>query len=477
MILLYLFFCSQTIPLDSWVYPVLDRFETKGYLGFANIRPYDRKELAEKLRGVTVTGIDSLYLEELKQELSPEIGYSFKKRLVARPFARAADEARLNFLPGLFFNYDNLPRNQAGVNLVGWGDVRPFDFSGKIRIGHFFSGFDSMAVDGRAWRNNAFEIESAVLTLAPHNPAGHYFNLSLGKSPFFYGPAQFGGLVLSPNAFGLDCVNLQVHVADYYFTTFFSVLESGRYLSSHRLDLVKPRFKLGFTEMVLYARTIEFEYLIPLIPYYASQHLKHRDDNIIWAIDGSFLLRGIKFYGELLIDDFMFEPTPAPNKLGYTVGLKAADPLKIPGVDLVLEYTRVDKWVYTQRDSLNRYVRNLETNRTLGHFIGPDADLSRIELSKRFNYFLAVDATVSLERRGEGRIDRSFEQEQGSWTPPFPSGIVETRFEPGLGLDIRPHWSFEIKPRIGYEWIKNRSNVRGDDRRGLRLSLSAATTL
>jgi hypothetical protein len=468
MLSLLFFLYGQPIPLDSWVYPVLDRFETKGVLVLPNTRPYDREELAAQLTGIAALGIDGVYLEELIQELKLELKFEQPKRLVARPLVTKTSSYRLDFLPGVFFSYENLPRSFTGADLTGWGVLPPFDVSGKIKISHFFAGLDSNAIDGRVWRNSSFEIESAVLADQYSN-----FNFSLGKTPFFYGPAKFGGLVLSPNAFGLDVMNAKVHAGDFYFTTFFSILEPGRYLSSHRLDVVKRHFKLGFTEMVLYAKTIEFEYLIPLIPYYASQYLKNRDDNIMWAIDGSLLLKNAKFYGELLIDDFMFERTPAPNKLGWTVGLKLADPLGTPGTDLVVEYTRVDKWVYTQRDSLNRFVRNIATDRTLGYFIGPDGDLLNFELNHRLSYLVAVDAGFSLGRQGEGRIDRSFEREGGSWNPPFPSGIVETKIEPSLGLDIRPHWCFEIKPRIGYEWITNQSNAAGDNRRGLKLSLAA----
>lgn len=478
MLIVYLLLFSQPIPLESRVYPILDRFETKGYLHLPSTRPFDRRTIREQVEGLSFTGIDSVLAEELKQELDP--GYPVDKRLAPRPFTTKASGGRLALVPGIFFDYGNSPVRgapviRAGADVSGWGRLGPFDFSEKIKLSRYFSGFDSSAVDGVPWRDAyAFEIQSAAMSVGGSGTGSvRNYVAGIGKTARRYGPSRFGGLILSPHSFGIDGLNLDIRIGDLYLTTFFSILEPGRFLSSHRLDFVKTRFALGFTEMILYSRTVEPEYLIPIVPYYAVQWLKDRDDNIIWAVDGSIRLKNIKCYAEFLIDDLMYDPTTrAPDKLGFTAGLRWADPLNLPGTDLIAEYTRINKWVYTQRHAENRFVRNLATDRPLGDSIGPDADLVVFQAGLRLSSWFAVNSRFSLGRKGEGTVDLPYEEEGGSPTPPFPSGVVERKILTDIGLDIRPHWILDFEPRIGWEWIANRDHVRADNRSGLRAGVS-----
>ncbi len=81
-------------------------------------------------------------------------------------------------------------------------------------------------------------------------------------------------------------------------------------------------------------------------------------------------LRGIALYSEFLIDDIQYDNIhDVPNKLGYTFGGDFFSPAA--GVGANLEYTAVQRYVYSQREVNNYYMHD---GRIIGSQLGPDAD-------------------------------------------------------------------------------------------------------
>jgi len=175
----------------------------------------------------------------------------------------------------------------------------------------------------------------------------------------------------------------------------------------------------------------------------------------MWALDSKFFIGKFKLYGELLIDDYQYDNAlPAPNKLGYMLGLES---FHLDGLILYGEYVHIDKWVYTQRLPANTYIKD---NKCIGHWLGPDGDLYKLSINYRTRYGFNVEFSPSLRRKGEGKIDLPYEIENGDISPPFPSGTVETSKDISLGLEYFPSLSLRIKINFNRLWIDNEDNVR-----------------
>lgn len=428
---------ASTLPLDSWAYPVLEWIELGNAVTLPNSRPYGRSSVAAQLvqlRGLSPA--DSSLVESLS-------GFLRRKSSV-KPFLWAATDSGYQLGAELFFN----PELEISPGRLEIYEV--------IRVS-YLDGLDTLRFDGRPWRDFLFEIRGGWLGFRADG-----VSFGFGKGEVWYGPGRAGGLLISPNPFGLERVELGIEKGSATFRSFFSPLESDRYLSCHRLELVKSQIKLGISEAVLYCGRVPLGYLNPVLPYYAVQHNLHRDDNIMWGIDWTLFLGGLKLYGEWLVDDLMFEPTPAPNKLGLVLGGYLREPFGLTGFGVVSEYVRIQKWVYTQRLSQNRWVKG---GRVLGHPLGPDGDLGLIGVERWFGPY-RVGVNLRQERQGEGRVDLSYEEERGDPNPKFPSGVVESRLCPQLCFAGWLGYRFRLRAMGGWEFIKNEGNRYGADRAG-----------
>lgn len=423
--------------LDGWTYPVVEWLELGNAVTLPNSRPYGRSSVAAQL--VRVSGLsraDSLLAESLSEFLG--------RKSSAKPFLWAAADSGYQPGLGLFFNPElEIPLGRLEI----YEAIRVF----------YLGGLDTLKFDGRPWRGFFFELQGGWLGFRTDG-----FWLGFGKGEVWYGPGRSSGLFLSPNPFGLERVELGIGGGSTTFRSFFSSLEQGRYLSCHRLELVKPPIKLGLSEAVLYCGQVPFGYLNPFLPYYAVQHHLYRDDNIMWGIDWTLLWRGVKLYSELLVDDFMFEPTPAPHKLGLILGGYLREPLGFDRFGVFSEYVRIQKWVYTHRRSQNRWVKG---GRVLGHPLGPDADLWLIGVERWFGPS-RIGVNLRQERHGEGRIDLSYEEEGGDPNPKFPSGVVESRVCPQLSFTGWLGCRFRLWAVVGWEFIRNEGNRYGAERSG-----------
>ena len=66
-----------------------------------------------------------------------------------------------------------------------------------------------------------------------------------------------------------------------------------RYVALHRLDFkLKNNFRIGFYEKIIFgARSIPFEYLNPVVPYWSIQHSLGDLDNLIMGFDFTYLFK------------------------------------------------------------------------------------------------------------------------------------------------------------------------------------------
>lgn len=299
-------------------------------------------------------------------------------------------------------------------------------------------------------------------------------SLSFGRIPQRWGPGRYSQLLLSDNSPPLDMLKVQFNLWNSLrFTGFTSTIDSdsGTYLTAHRLD-ISPRknLRIGLCESILFkAEGLDFAYMNPVIPWYPVQWNERVDDNAFFSFDVSWKpFRGIETYGELLIDDIQYENThDRPDKLGWTAGLSAY----ISPLDLgtVIEYTRIDRYVYSQRKPYNYYLHHGEI---IGSELGPDADRITLSLGTPAAWPVLCEMTVDHTRHGEGTVQEGW-PDSASTGGTFPFGTVEYLTGAELHLGWYPLDFLELHGEVGNVWIRNLNHVSGESDSDFSTSLEA----
>lgn len=245
------------------------------------------------------------------------------------------------------------------------------------------------------------------------------------------------------------------------FTGFTGTInsDSSTWLSAHRLD-IKPydKLRIGLSESILYtADGVDLAYANVFIPWYPVQWNEREDDNAFMCIDATWQpFHGVALYGEFLIDDIQYENVnDVPNKLGYTCGADLFS--QQTGFGGIVEYTAVQRYVYSQRKINNYYMHD---SRIIGSQLGPDAD--RITGSLSYTGFERITAQLkgSYTRHGEGNVYEGWPdsvQAGGS----FPSGIVESTSELSLDIGWYPENWLELRGQSGISFTDNTGNQTG----------------
>jgi len=107
-----------------------------------------------------------------------------------------------------------------------------------------------------------------------------------------------------------------------------------------------------------------------------------------------------KFYGSVFIDEMsiqtMLEGTGGPKAVGYTIGADIINPI-IPESEIVIEYTKIDPYVYFHRDDAQFYTNY---DYQLGHWIGSNSDQIYLAFTKHILRGLKVKGWYAYIRRG-----------------------------------------------------------------------------
>jgi hypothetical protein len=469
----------RDVLLSHWANPVLDRFQAKGYLDLPATRPWTREQVSSALVAL---------LER----------YSLKEVSLSRGDLYDLKRLCQEFRPGTMFESPRLVEKDlltytSGSSLIASGDIAATGISGVSKGAEpAYSGvFDidmwgttagSFVFDQKFTavieKENVREVRTApnVMTWRGGKLLTDWsyfrfkmpwFTATLGRSQKWWGPGRFGTLLLSDNAPTFDALDLAFSYKRVGFHAFAGVLstEQERYLSGHRLTIAVPgRVDLGFSEVVVYqAPNLLPAYVNPLLPYYAVAWNERGDDNILWAMDAAWRPGyGMKWYGELLMDDVIYEQgrTPAPQKVGFLGGLAWADPVRLKDTDLKVEYAGNLKWVYTHRRYDNRYVGS-DTVRVLGHWLGPDAEALSVILEHRFHPRLNLGCGYELVNHGEGKVGVPHDPLRDGSRTEFLSGVVEHQKAGRLFLSWQPLFWMTINGEGRFGKVRNFSHVPG----------------
>lgn len=474
------------VETGSWVYPVLDRFVAKGYLFVdTEARPLTRGEIADKVgavaeRSEALSDVDQYLLDRLQWEFREELS-----KYRSTPLKGYQDQPFLQFREGSAYvaldaglkEYASLERTKfkdsvCVIDTLLWVSRTTVELESYGQFGEgpaFYQDMTFTRIEGdeeapgywdkmepRGWKSGTAEVERAYLkhALGP-------VELEVGRDKLWWGPGRWGTLIVSDSARPFDLVGMTARFGGVRARAFTALLspDGGLYLSAHRVSFELPLSTiLGFTETVVYHRSAfpEAQYVNPLVPYYLAEHNLRQDDNTLW----NFSLVtcpgwGLRFYGELLIDDVQYARSDsAADKLGGIAGFQIADPMGLPDSDLRCEYTRLNKWVYTHRDTLNKYV---QSGKPIGDELGPDSDRLILEVCHRPTAYLEVLLGYRYLRHGEGTLDLSWEEEGGDPRPRFPSGRVEMFNSLFARADLRPTWWLYLDGGVMYTRCRNSS--------------------
>lgn len=257
-------------------------------------------------------------------------------------------------------------------------------------------------------------------------------NISLIKDYLQWGHGNFGQLILSDKAPSYPQIRLQlkptnwirfnyihgwlssqVYDSAYFYNSYPNTISETlvksyipKYIAANMLT-VAPIDWMDFTlgNAVIYGGELRPEFFIPFMFYKFLDHNSGRGDvndaNGVMYFDIAVRYPiKFKWYSTLFIDvteirnilDNDFENT----WIGFTLGGKTVD-LLFDNLDLTLEYTRLNPWVYEHKNEVTNY-KHLKYY--LGHWLGQNADQLRIQFDFQFLRGLRIKLYNEYIRKG-----------------------------------------------------------------------------
>ena len=466
----------ENIPLDSWVYSVVDELHCQGLFPslHKNVRPYTRGEVASLILEINLRQKEgNLRLTDSQLWLLGKLNQEFRFELEQLYYKRQKKEKEQTIL-----RYGTSP---VAYTTLAEGDSSygrlQTRFETSLQFDKKFVLKDRVVIDtkaekerrykGREWKNHL----TGVLDEAYANIDMKYFQLLLGRDHIRWGPGKEDVLLLSDQISPFDMIKMEGRLGSFKLIYFATALDdwiydygfrAKRYLSGHRINL-KLRFglEMGISEVVLYGgenRHPEAYYLNPLLPYYGEQYNQDMDDNVLWSFDIALsMFRNKELYFELLVDDFQYDFETEPHQTGFQVGLNYAEPFGWARSYVNLEYTKINNWVYGQNKPWNVYTYH---GLGMGSILGPDADRWSFHLRYHFTKDVDLAFLGKYRRKGEGRITIPQTPAVPS-SKKFPSGVVEYTNRHKFILTYQPSANLKLDLSAEYNKIKNLENKSG----------------
>ncbi len=439
---------AYALPIDSPLMDGIEYLQLKGLADIVSMKPYEAE---------WVTGqIDRLLIDEIRLDATD-------RTVITRFSPLLGKNPDFSYLFHVIGVYEGDPTYYGGALDERFGGV----FIPHVKFSHAMRIQRANALDPlgpKPWNEFQTYLNEGLVRLEHER-----LRLDLGRREIQWGPGDAHGLLLSSTGKSFDGFVLTIPGTYLEFSSMFSPVDPARpkFLSLHRLGLnLRGFLKIGFSEAILSADSLEPLYINPFLPFYLAQWSTDRDDNAMWSFDVQVRLFNSIAYAELLIDDFMYEDDPFPDKVAYQVGVKS---LLLNRFVAKINYTFVDKWVYTQRLSQNVYERD---GVCLGFPLGNDVD----ELSFSLKYVnrsgIFPHASLDLVRKGEGSIYVPYEEEGGPIDPPFPSGVVERTLELRFGADYAFRNVVHLRIDLGRRSVTNAGHVDGNDTDNFIIDLS-----
>jgi hypothetical protein len=461
---------GQTVSysLDHWVYRFLERLEAENLFNSPALRskPISRSAIEEILTSIhknirenpaLLTEADRRLLRQLEHDLFRKNRFFtfepvLRETIIADHGTNTAETSPIS-------------ETTIGVNLYGMlGKNFAYYLDARNSLvrgtGAGLDRFDIAAPSpARLYGPNIFRDRLIGYIIYEKS----WLRAELGRNEFRWGPGYLGDLALSNNIPTTEMVRLSARLGRFRFTSAHAFLfdtMGPKFLAAHKLNIeLIPGMYFGAGETVLYGnRDVELAYLNPLMPYHiAEHHLGDRDNNNMCFDFTLTRLPSTTIYAEYFIDDMTCTEnllTYFGNKFAFLAGILWTDVVNLPDLDLRLEYTRVEPYVYTHWDTINIYTYK---NHLIGYQLGPNSDNAFLQLSYRIKGDIEIDVFSLRQRKGDGAPDTNTKPETGTHKY-FLKGIVEDRRL--YGLTVRDQLRKDLFVALSYVY----SNTENMDR-------------
>lgn len=504
-------------PMNSDIYNLLERLFIKGAIEYhSEIKPIPRKDIAEYLSEALVnknrlTEIDISEINFYKREYADEIAFISSDKKINLPrteFFTSGENERFrlfNYRDSSFtFNLDPILGLQIGnqwetgyshrwngLEMYGyvsdsWG--YSLDFRDNLETGNNIDiEKNNTPVTGINLSKKTEESIQYSSVNGQINYSWNTGNISFGKYAINIGNGRAGQIINSSKAPTYPLVRLDFQPVRWlnfiYFHGFLksdipdsstyrstsvegreSISDIPKYIASHTLTFyIGADVSLAIGESIVYSEDVEPIYLIPvmffrLADHYLSSEGSNTGDNAQLFIDASYRISAIKnkVYGSVFIDELSIEKVAEGKNLssiGYTVGSEFSD-LIIPNSAIVIEYSKVQPFVYTNSNDAQTYKSH---NYQLGHWIGSNSDI--LYLAYRQNILRGVSIKLSgwYFRKGQTELP-----EQQYQLPYPPTLYGERRIEKKVNIELnwQPFHNLFLKGFYTYSDITDEESGR-----------------
>ena len=240
------------------------------------------------------------------------------------------------------------------------------------------------------------------------------------------------------------------------------------YLAGHRLDVrVGRSLDFGIAELARFDGSSQVPlYLVPVVGYnQREKQITHFSDtssdttgkfsknNVLWTADAVWRTgRGVRMYGELLIDDLSFSSVYRPREIGFQVGSHLSRSVGPTGaLGARLEYTRIYNFTYS-----TWHEHNFESDGfPLGYPLGPDVEVMLVNgaWDPEPNWRFALG--VTRVRKGEGHLGIAWNPSDGKVENVPLSGVVERTVRIEGTAAYQPSRNLRVELRLGWSDVKN----------------------
>ena len=491
---------SPFVPLDSWVYPELDRLAALGYIttSIEGLKPWTRMEcarLTEEARESLVDGgADNNEAAELVDHLQHEFGYETnllsggRNRAVnldsvyARTVSISGPDLNDSYHFGQTISYDFGRPFERGTNLQDGGSVSAAE--GPVTV--YIRAEYQHAPSAPALPTAALDFIGAKdeVPVPPDTPTPeinqpqvldayvawdwHNFEVSVGRQSLSWGPGPGGSMIWSDNIVPVD----MVHVSD---PEPFRLPGFMKYLGPARIDQFLGRLG-GHTYIptpFIYGQKINFKPLPALeLGFGRTTELGGRGasdaftpgnfvrsafgirnsqssvpgsstTSMDWTVYVPKVRHYVVLYGELYAKD-NGTPLRNPPQAAYRPGIYITHFPRLPKLDLHLEVASTEtypwKISYNEGDFnyYNSEYRDGYTN--YGNLIGNTVGRMGETYQGWLTYWISPRNTLQITYKNN-RVDGAFVPGSGEWQ------------DYGIQNEIHLHSGFYVKSELQYENI------------------------
>lgn len=410
-------------PVSSSVYNFLERASLKKIIEYHDeVKPLSRKNIAFYLQVINKNSADLNPVEKdelvwFVEEYAYELKQNDKERYFLYKYTDSLFSIRISPNFGYGINYTAGKPNRIrwpGLTLYGQYSDNFGAFFEYKDVGEYGDNFDLTKKFSPATGANYFSEPNGI----EHSDIRGSISLnwswgsvSLLKDYNNWGHGKFGQLILSSKAPSFPHIQLMLQPAKwlrfYYLHGWLNsmVLDSNNAFLTHQ-ESIQPNLHLPLVNKYIaanllsvtpwewmdfsignsfvYSGELRPEAFIPFMYYKGMDHDLGRqgfdDGNGMIYTDVKFnYWKNVELYGTLLIDVLELRDI-LKNKwytswFGYTLGGKLID-VGIDNLDLSVEYTKLDPWVYENRDATVSYKH---LGYPLGDWLGQNAEQFRIQ--------------------------------------------------------------------------------------------------